>query len=113
MFQEVRGGRMASQLPFPPFTPSIHTAKDDANTDGSYFQLTRPSLVPHQQFSMLSQQQLLIAPSDYSAANYSDGDGQMSYFEQQRSLYSALDDNRGIYGGYGDPPSLGNAFTSN
>ncbi|KIY55769.1 hypothetical protein I307_04956 [Cryptococcus deuterogattii 99/473] len=66
--------------------------------------------VPQQQFSMPFHQQLLIAPSDYSAVNYNDD--QMSYFEQQRSVYSLLDDDRGIYGGYGDPPSLGNAFTS-
>lgn len=70
--QEVRGSRMTSQLPFPPFTPSIHTAKDGANTDESYFQRTGPPLVPHQQISMPFQQQLLIAPSDYSAVNYND-----------------------------------------
>ncbi|KIR31927.1 hypothetical protein I352_05554 [Cryptococcus deuterogattii MMRL2647] len=108
--QEVRGSNMASQLPFPPFTPSIHTAKDGTDTDESYFQLTGPPLVPQQQFSMPFHQQLLIAPSDYSAVNYNDD--QMSYFEQQRSVYSLLDDDRGIYGGYGDPPSLSNAFTS-
>lgn len=70
--QEVRGSRMTSQLPFPPFTPSIHTAKDGANTDELYFQRTGPPLVPHQQISMPFQQQLLIAPSDYSAVNYND-----------------------------------------
>lgn len=102
---------MTSQLPFPPFTPSIHTAKDGANTDESYFQRTGPPLVPHQQISMPFQQQLLIAPSDYSAVNYSDD--QMSYFEQQRSVYSLLDDDGGIYGGYEDTSSLSNAFTSN
>lgn len=42
--QEVRGSSMAGQLPSPPFTPSIHTAKDGIDTDESYFQLTGPPL---------------------------------------------------------------------